>query len=441
MKEDTDSPSPGRIREANKQPKAHNLDAMRRAFNLVRKRQRSNSHRIPDLDTRKKRLRQARKKAVGNQALLRCAADNLRQNGIKVYTAVNAEEALSLVIREIGKNSLVVKSKSNLSKEIGLTPSLEQRGIEVIETDIGDRIIQLSEDIPSHPTGPASHLTRHDIAHILSDHFGQKVYPDSKAIVDLLRNEISGYINSSVIGISGANAIAAEEGAIVLLHNEGNIIEVATRPEKHIVIAGIDKVYQNLEESMNMLKLQTFCATGSLATSFVNIISALSQTADIEKQLFRGVHGPRELCVILVDNYRSHIARSEYRDLLYCIGCGQCLLVCPAYNVYGSRFGSGSNLGGRGLVYAALNSEAPEISDKGLDLCLSCRKCQKNCPVAIDIPSMIVKLRLANGNKILEPHLQTTYDFLRAHMEWIGSALSLEMQLLFSKLLSRTDSD
>jgi len=224
----------------------------------------------------------------------------------------------------------------------------------------------------------------------------------------------------------------ADDGAILLLHNEGNILQVSMRPEKHIILAGIDKIYQNMEDALNMLKLQTFCATGSLATSFVNIISSPSQTADIEKQLIKGVHGPKEVCVILVDNHRGDIARSEYKDLVYCIGCGQCLLVCPAYGVYGNRFGVDSQLGGRGLVYSVLSSEASVEGNKGLDLCLSCRKCQQNCPIAIDIPSMVTKLRLENRRKILEPHLQTAYDFLRAHIEWVGNVIWNEALLLLS---------
>ena len=412
--------------------KAQRIRAMRMAFNTVKKRQKANIHRIPDIEGRKRKLRQARRRAIGNESLLKQAVENLRHNGIKVYRADNRQEASSLVVKEIGNNRLVVKSKSNLTKEIGLTKAMEEAGIKVIETDIGDRIIQLCGDVPSHPTGPASHLTKHDIAKILSAHLGRKVEPNAETLVQLIKDEIYTYIRKSTIGITGANAISAEDGAVMLLHNEGNILQVSMRPEKHIIIAGIDKVYQNIEEALNMLKLQTFCATGSLTTSFVNIISSPSQTADIEKQLIKGVHGPGELCVILVDNNRRDIAKSEYKDVLYCIGCGQCLLVCPAYSVYGNRFGIHSHLGGKGLVFSALSSEAYAEGDKGLDLCLSCRKCQQNCPVAIDIPSMVTKLLLENRRKILEPHLQTAYDFLRAHIEWVGNVIWNEALLLLS---------
>jgi L-lactate dehydrogenase complex protein LldG len=434
------SPNPG-APESSRLQKARHIQAMRKAFNVVRRRQRANIHRIPGFEDRKKRLRQAREDSIGNEALLNKAIKNLRQNGIRVCRADSKEDAVALVIHEIGDSKLVVKSKSNLTKEIWLTEALEAAGIEAIETDIGDRIIQLCGGVPSHPTGPASHLTRHDIAKILSAHFKQKVKPTAEAIVELLRDEISTHINRSTIGITGANAIAADEGAVLLLHNEGNIIEVAMRPEKHIILAGIDKIYPNIEEAMNMLKLQTFCATGSLATSFVNIISSPSQTADIEKQLIKGVHGPRELLVILVDNCRGDIARSEYKDLLYCIGCGQCLLVCPAYGVYGNRFGVDSQLGGKGLLYSVLSSQASVEADEGLDLCLSCRKCQQNCPLAIDIPSMVTKLRLDKRRKVLEPHLQTAYDFVRAHVEWASSAIWLEVWLLVSRLSPPADND
>jgi L-lactate dehydrogenase complex protein LldG len=415
--------------------KARHIQAMRKAFNVVRKRQQANICRIPDLEVRKKRLRQTRGESVGNEILLKQAIENLIQNGIKVYMVDSREEAISLIISEVGDNRLVVKSKSNLAKEIGLTEALEAVGIDVIETDIGDRIIQLCGDAPSHPTGPASHLTRYDIARILSAHFGKTVKPTARAIVELIRDEISEYIDKATIGITGANAIAAEEGAILLLHNEGNIIQVAMRSEKHIVLAGIDKIYPNVEEALNMLKLQTFYATGALTTSFLNIIAGSSQTADIEKQLVKGVHGPKEICLILVDNHRRDIARGEYKELLYCIGCGQCLLVCPAYGVYGDRFSIDSQLGGRGLVYSVLSLKAPTRADAGLELCLTCRKCQQNCPLAIDIPFMVNKLRLERRARVPEPHLQTAYDFIRAHIEWVGNAIKLETLLLLARLL------
>jgi L-lactate dehydrogenase complex protein LldG len=428
-KRDSDSrrTAPARLK------RAREIKAMRKAFGTVKKRQRANEGRLRDLEGRKRRLLETRKRATGDMALLEQAVDNLERNGIKVCRAKTAQEAVSLVLDELAGEKLVVKSKSNLTKEIGLTEALEAEGIEVVETDIGDRIIQVIGEKPSHPTGPASHLSRQEIAMRLSTHFGQEIRPTAEAIVGLVKDEIAGYINRANIGITGTNAITAEEGAVVLMHNEGNILQVATRHGKHIILAGTDKIYPDIEEAINMLKLQAFYATGALSTSFINIIAGASQTADIEKQLIKGVHGPREMCLILVDSHRTDIANSDYRELLYCIGCGQCLLVCPAYSVYGNRFGFSSQLGGKGVVYAALTGE--ESGEDGLGICLSCRKCQQNCPLGIDTPSIVNKLRLQQHQRLREPHLALACDFVRAHIDWVGDALALEAAWLLGKLI------
>ncbi|MFQ6136208.1 MAG: LUD domain-containing protein [Candidatus Hydrothermarchaeales archaeon] len=239
----------------------------------------------------------------------------------------------------------MVKAKSNLTREINLTEELDSREIEVVETDIGDRILQLTNEKPSHPTGPVSHLTSYDISRYLSEYFKREVSPDSREIVKLIRGDILGYMEAAKIGITGVNAIAAEEGAILLLHNEGNILEVMLRPKKHIIVAGIDKIYPNLDEALNMAKLQTFYATGELITSFINIIGGLSKTMDIEKKLLKGVHAPKEICLILLDNKRSEIIQHGFKELLYCIGCGACLLHCPVYNFVGNKFGNENSLG------------------------------------------------------------------------------------------------
>jgi len=417
--------------------KSREIKTMRRSFSTVRRRQKNNKCRLPDLEYRKQRLRQNREKSIGNDALLNLAVQNLERNGIKVCMAKTKEEAIALVYAEIGGEKLMVKSKSNVTKEIGLTRSIEDKGIKVIETDIGDRIIQILGESSSHPTGPASHLSRYEIAHGLSGYFGKHIEPDAEDIVEIIKSDIVGFVDMANIGITGANAIAAEEGAVLLMHNEGNIIQVATRPGKHIIVVGIDKIYPDIEEAINMLKLQTFYATGSLSTSFINIISGVSQTADIEKQLFKGIHGPREICLILVDNHRSEIANSEYRELLYCIGCGQCLLVCPAYNVYGSQFGVNSQLGGRGVVYAMLAGESS--SDHTVEICLSCRHCQKNCPLGINTPSIVSELRWQQHEKLREPYLAKAYDFVKAHIGWIGDAIKLEAAILLTRLLEPFD--
>ncbi len=413
---------------------AERIDALRKAFETVKKRQKENLSRISNIDARKRRLRDIKEKCVGNQKLLHLAIKNLTDNGIRVHLAKTREDALSLVLNEIGNEKLITKSKSNVTKELGLNKFLESKNIEVIETDIGDRIIQISKEKPSHPTGPASHLTRYDIAEIVFEHDGIIIDPDPENLTRHFKEEISAYINKSKIGITGANAIAAEEGAVMLLHNEGNVFEMMRRPEKHIILAGIDKIFPDLEEALNMAKLQTYYATGSVITSFINIIGGPSKTADIEKKLFKGIHGPREICIILVDNGRSQIIEKGFKELLYCIGCGECLLNCPIYNVFGSKYGTGGFLGGKGVAYSRLTDEQ-DISDPNLYLCVSCGRCKKNCPVNIDTPGIINKLRIIHPQKFHSSSLELSYDLLDSHVKWMRESVRIELLLLISKIM------
>ena len=401
--------------------RARRLRSMGRAFDTVLERQRK-SH-PADLEERRLRLRRVREEAVGNPEFLGQAIANLEKNAFRVLRAATIEEAQDLIVREIGEEKLVVKAKSNLTREVGLEEVLAQRGVEVIDTDIGDRIIQLAGDHPSHPTGPASHLDRYDIARILSRHLGREVEASPQELTSLLRQEVSGYIQRARIGITGANAICAEEGAVVLLHNEGNIQQVSLCPGKHLILAGTDRIYPNLEEAINLARLLTYYATGDVLTSFINVIGGPSKTADIEKKLFRGVHGPQEVVVILVDNHRSLLLGSEFRELLYCIGCGECLLVCPAYRAFGPEY-SGREPGGRGAVLDAVLRD----EKKAMELCLTCGRCYKNCPLEIDIPAMVLKLRKA--------HLAGAWEFLDSHLRWLGRRAELEVWPLLAVFLS-----
>src|SRR4030043_313468 len=211
-------------------------------------------------------------------------------NWFKVFRAKDSEEACVIFLKEIGEERLVVKSKSNLSKEIGLTPFLTGHGIEVIETDIGDRIIQLADGRSSHYTGPIVHLSRYEIAEILSEHLQREIPPVPEEEMQAVREDIESYLQRAKVGITGTNAIAAREGAILIIHNEGNVTRVRTR-SKHIVIASIDKVYPDMNDAMMMAKLETYLATGSIFPSFIDIISGRSKSSDGEKIPFFVFHG------------------------------------------------------------------------------------------------------------------------------------------------------
>lgn len=389
--------------------------ALQKAFNSVKEKQARNLPR--DLEERKKRLKAARELCIGNEELLANAIVKLKKNGIKVHLAKEKQEAIDIILNEIGEEKLVVKSKSNVTKEIELTKALEKKGLTVVETDIGDRILQILNASPSHPTGPVAHLSAKEIAKRLSVHYDKPVKENPEEIVKMVREDVISSIESAKIGITGANAITVEEGSIVIIHNEGNIHEVS-RKEKHIVVTSIDKLYPDIEAAVNMIKILSFNATGSIIPSFVEVISGVSKTADIEKKFITGVHNPSEITLILLDNKRSELAKNGFKELLYCIGCGNCLLYCPMYNTIGNEYAIDNYLGGKGIAYYSLyNNE----NNEKLELCLTCSKCKENCPVGLDIPGIIRKIR-SSGIR------SDVYYFLKSHMIWVYYQTLLRLQ-------------
>ena len=382
------------------------IKALRKAFNSVKERQSLN---LPgNFAERKTRLKAAREFCVGNEELLARAIEKLKKNGIKVHLVKEKNEAIAVILGEIGQEKLIVKSKSNVTKEIELTKALEKKGLTVVETDIGDRILQILDAKPSHPTGPVTHLSAKDIAKGLSKYYDTPIKGDPEEIVKIVREDVISNMDKAKTGITGANAITAEEGSIVITHNEGNIYEVM-RKEKHIVVTSIDKIYPDIESAISMLKVLSYNATGSIIPSFVEIITGVSKTADVEKKFIKGVHSPSEITLILVDNKRSELARNGFKELLYCIGCGNCLLFCPMYNTIGNEFARDSHLGGKGIAYYSLyNNE----KDEKLEFCLTCGRCRQNCPLELDIPAMIRKIRSSGVSS-------EVYYFLKSHTLWL----------------------
>ncbi len=380
--------------------------ALRKAFDSVKERQAQNL--LERFSDRTKRLILSRDLCVGNEGLLEKAIVNLRKNGIKVYLAREKQEALEIILEEIGKEKTIVKSKSNVTKELELTKFLEKNGLTVVETDIGDRILQILDAKPSHPTGPVTHLSTKEIAKGISKYYDLPVTGIPEDIVKIVKADIVSNLEKAKIGITGANAITAEEGSILLTHNEGNIHEVM-RKEKHIVVTSIDKIYLDIEDAINMIKILSFNATGSIIPSFLDIISGVSKTADVEKKFVKGIHNPSEIVLVLVDNKRGELARKGFKELLKCIGCGNCLLHCPMYNTIGNEYAIDSYLGGKGLAYYSIYTDEPH---EKLELCLRCGKCRENCPLELDIPEIITKLRSTGVSSEF-------YYFLKSHMVWV----------------------
>ncbi len=391
-----------------KKIKKSEMENQRRAFRETRSRQKQNRLLFGDLEKAREEIKRIRSSSLGNRELLKEAIDHLQKNQFRVIQAKDSQEACEIFLREIGEERLVVKSKSNLSKEIGLTPFLARHGIEVIETDIGDRINQLIGGRSSHYTGPIVHLTRFEIAEILSRHLKKEVPPIPEEEMRAVREDIETYLQKAKVGITGANAIAAREGAVLIIHNEGNVTRVRTRA-KHLLVASIDKVYPNIEDGLLMARLETYLATGSIFPSFIDIVGGRSKSSDVEKIPFFGMHEPMELVMVLLDNGRSRILEQmkDYSDLLYCIGCGNCLLDCPTYNAIGPSFGADGMLGGRGVALSSLIHGAKKGVEDGLFLCTTCGLCGEVCPAGIDAGKRLKDLRTSS---LKSPEISSELD-------------------------------
>ncbi|MCZ3367474.1 MULTISPECIES: LUD domain-containing protein [Methanobacterium] len=371
------------------------LDAMRRSFNIIETRKKKllkdENERISKLQERVKKIREY---SIGNlEELIETAKNRFLENGMEVIFAENSQVALDEIYKLIKDEPIIAKSKSNNVNEIGLSAFLGSKGIEIVETDLGDRIVQMDPESygPSHPIGPAAHLDMEKIAQIASKKFGVEVQPEPKSILDIFKADIIERLTNCNVGITGANSVAAEDGALVMVHNEGNISLVSMK-DTHIVVVGIDKLVRTVEDAVSVVKLETIFATGKKIPAYMNVITSPSKTADIEQVLLKDMYGAKRVIVILLDNGRSD-ALKQSKECLLCIGCGSCIVSCPVYNVTGSDFGYRGYLGGRGIVLSNFITDNKICFDSGLFKCTLCGLCTLECPVNIKTNEMIEKLR------------------------------------------------
>src|SRR5256714_8499289 len=294
-----------------------------------------------------------------------------------------------------GDRMVVNKAKSMAGEEIELNPYLENLGMEVVETDLGERMVQLTHTHPSHIIAPAIHLTKEDAAEV----FGTE--PTVEAIQSHARSSLRKKFIDATVGISGANMAIAETGTIVLVTNEGNADLTTTLPPVHIALFGIDKLVATLDGAVAVLRMLPRSATGQLISSYVNWITGPSRSADIEQSLTIGVHGPREMHCVIIDNGREKMLEDPiFRDALTCIRCGACSNACPpSMAVSGHQFGGHIYNGPIGLVLSPFHHGLAD-ADLANSLCVQCNACQEVCPVDIPLPRQIVEHR-RSGRKSL----------------------------------------
>lgn len=320
---------------------------------------------------------------------------NCIKNRIIVLETDTADETRRKVLEIIQKHNgkKVVKSKSMVCDEIDLNEYLEEHKVEAIETDLGEWLIQLAGERPSHITAPAIHMTKERVAKLLNDKFNVDLPADPQVITKFARDKLRKEFIEADIGISGANLLVAETGSVIIISNEGNARLVTTLPHVHIVVTTPEKLVSTMSDAERILSILPKSATGQNITSYVSIISGPSKTADIEKELVYGVHGPEFVYLIIMDNGRKAMLNDpDFKEVLNCIKCGACLGMCPVYQAVGGHVFGRKYIGGVGAILTAFL----ENIDKSMDLtrlCSGCSICKTICPVQVDIPRMTLKLK------------------------------------------------
>lgn len=304
------------------------------------------------------------------------------ESGAKVHFCRTQEEAnltILSIMREKGADFLV-KSKAMTSEEIGLNHYLENNGVRCLETDLGEWIIQLAGERPSHMVMPAIHKNREEVAALFTKATGRECPPDIPFLVKAARETLrSGFLEGQV-GMSGANVAMADTGALAIITNEGNGRLVTTLPKTHIALVGVEKIVSGLDEALDVITVLPRNATGQKITSYVSMI--------------RGVTGEgRELHIVLLDNGRMDLAADpRFREALQCVKCGACANVCPIYGIVGGHVFGHIYVGGIGLVLTPF-FHGMENAEEILRLCIGCRKCNEVCASKIDIEGLILDLR------------------------------------------------
>jgi L-lactate dehydrogenase complex protein LldF len=308
------------------------------------------------------------------------------QRGGKVHWAADAEEARQIILGIAQGTGCkhAVKSKSMTSEEIHLNHALEAGGIEVVETDFGEFLIQLARERPSHLVAPAVHHSRESVARILSKHVGAELPDDPTLLARTGRRLLREKFRAADLGISGANFAIAETGTIVLVTNEGNGRLTTTCPRVHIALMGIEKVIPRLVDLPVFLKLLARGATGQTLSVYTTMITGSRRPGELD--------GAEEFHLVLLDNGRTRVLATPFRESLQCIRCGACLNACPVYRRIGGHAYGGVYSGPIGSILTPLydsveaNPHLPHASSL-------CGACQAACPVKINIPHMLVGLR------------------------------------------------
>lgn len=320
-------------------------------------------------------------------------------SGGQVHWARDAAEARAIIqgiCARVGART-VTKGKSMVSEEIGLNAALEASGLKVVETDLGEYIIQLAGEAPSHIIAPAVHKTKEQVADLFEQAHGAPRLTAIPDLVDAARRVLREQYFRADVGITGANFLIAETGSSVIVTNEGNGDLTQTLARVHIVTTGIERVVPTLDDASLFLRLLARSATGQDTETYTTFSTGPRRAADLD--------GPEEYHVVLVDNGRSRMLAGPFRDMLRCIRCGACLNHCPVYGAIGGHAYGWVYPGPMGAVLTPLM--------QGLDVawhlphaCTLNGRCASVCPVRIPLPDLLRRVRAAQWARHLTPRQQ-----------------------------------
>jgi len=310
----------------------------------------------------------------------------LESRGVTVHRAAGPDEARRIVL-DIARDEgvrLAVKSKSMATEEIHLNAALEAEGVEVVETDLGEYIIQLAREMPSHIIAPAVHKTVPQVARLFTETAGRPLPDDRAALCAFARERLRSKFLAADMGITGANFVAVDTGTIVLVTNEGNGRMCTSLPRVQVAVMPVEKVLPRFADLGVMLPLLTRSATGQRLSTYVSMITGPRRPGEVD--------GPERLHVVFLDHNRRSLLGTPYQEMLCCIRCGACLNVCPVYRRIGGHAYDAVYSGPMGAVLTPLLSGGTEGRDLP-DASSLCGACSEACPVGIPLADLLVRLR------------------------------------------------
>ena len=322
--------------------------------------------------------------------------DNVERRGGHVHYATTAEEARGIVLdiaRRTGART-AVKSKSMATEEIQLNDALEAAGVTPIETDLGEYIIQLAHERPSHIIAPAIHKTKGQVAELFARELKRETVPDPEVLTRIAREELREKFLQADLGITGANFGVADTGTIVLVTNEGNGRMVTSLPRVHVAVMGVEKVIPSMTDLAVFLAILAKSATGQKLSVYTSLVTGPRRGGELE--------GPEEFHLVLLDNGRIRQIAGPLREALSCLRCGACLNVCPVYRQIGGHAYGYTYPGPIGILLTAMLNGPESVKDLAHASSL-CGACLEACPVRIDIPRMLIELRKDVNERRIAP--------------------------------------